>query len=109
VGVRERLAQLATLRTRDVVIEGETFIVRESSAATFAEYGRLQRTDRTAAIAHLLRESIVVPDGEPGLSAKDATAIAQSQRVSLPLISAVMDLNGFGAGEGEAEKESIPG
>ena len=109
MGVRERLAQLATLRTKEVTVEGETFTVRESSAATFAEYGRLQKTDRTAAIALLLRESIVVPEGEERLSVKDATGIALSQRVSIPLISAVMEINGYAGNEVNEEKEPRPG
>jgi hypothetical protein len=107
VSVRKRLAQLATLRTKEIDIEGERFTVRESSAAVFAEYFRMQKTDRNGAIAMLLREAIVVPEGEEALTDADAAALARSQRVAVPLIVAVMDVNGYGGGD--SEKEPIPG
>lgn len=105
VSVSERLKQKASIRTKEVVVDGETFVVREVGAIAFAEYGKLVKNDPRAATATLLAECVLDEEGNPALSAEDSMEIAKSARVTMPLVSAIMDVSGFG-GDGEKKADA---
>jgi hypothetical protein len=102
VSVVERLKQKAAVRTKEVRIDGDLFVVREVGAIAFAEYGKLVSTDKHAATAVLLAECVLDDEGNRALSDQDALEIAKSARVTMPLVSAIMEVSGFG----DAEKKS---
>lgn len=102
--MRERLLAAAATRTSPVVIDGETFYVREVSAGKFSQYGELLKKDRATAVHFLLQECVVDEAGQPFLSAEDAAVVADSARVGLKLLAEVMRLSGYGD-EGDAQKE----
>lgn len=101
--LKERLLELAKLRTKTVVVGDVSLTVREVGALEFAEYGKLQKTDRLKATASLISACVVDEDGNPALTPEEAGTLARSARVSMPIVGAVMELSGFG-GEGD-EKE----
>lgn len=103
VSVSERLKQKAAVRTTEVRIDGETFTVREVGAIVFAEYGKLVKDDKLAATAALLAECVLDEEGNPALSSADALEVAKSARVTMPLVSAIMEVSGF---NGESEKKA---
>lgn len=113
--VKELLLRAAAVREDVVDIDGEKVHVREVGALEFAEYGRLlkDRTedgkevkgDRVRATATLIAACVLDgPGGNPALTIEDATAIARSARVSMPIVRKVMELSGFGDDEDD-EKE----
>jgi hypothetical protein len=104
--LRDQLMALAALRTRTVVIGGVSFPVREVGALEFAEYGKLQKTDKLKATASLIAACVVDDDGNPALTIEEATAIARSARVSMPIVGAVMELSGFGGEDAEKEPDA---
>lgn len=93
--MRERLLAAAAVRTAPVQIGDETFHVREISAGKFSKYGELIKTDSPAALVFLLQECVIDEEGKPCLSIEDATAIADSARVGMPLVTAVLRLSGY--------------
>lgn len=103
VSVSDRLKQKAAVRTKEVRIDGETFVVREVGAIAFAEYGKLVKDDKQAATAALLVECVLNEDGHPALSPADALEVAKSARVTVPLVSAIMEVSGF---TGDDEKKA---
>lgn len=103
VSVTERLRAKAALRTKEVVIDGDSFLVREIGADAFARYGELAKTDRGAATAGMLMACVVDENGLPALTKDDAHEVVLSARVTMPLVQAIMELSGFGAEEKKAD------
>lgn len=103
--MRERLLAAAAVRTAPVQVGSETFHVREISAAKFSKYGELIKADPGAAIVYLLQECVIDEDAQPCLALEDAQVIADSARVGMPLVTAVLRLSGYTDDEGKAEKE----
>lgn len=103
VSVSERLKQKAAVRTKEVRIDGELFVVREVGAVAFADYGNLIKTDKVKATARLLAECVLDEQGNSALSDDDALEVAKSARVTMPLVSAIMELSGFGDNEKKAD------
>lgn len=106
--VSERLKAEAAVRTKDVLVGKEHFTVTEIGAEDFTEYGRLLKLTpadgggRQEATAFLLSRC-VLEDGALALSMEDARVVAKSTRVALPLVSAIMELSGFGDDEKKAD------
>lgn len=103
VSVTERLKAKAAVRTKEVLIDGEPFTVREVGAVSFAEYGKVVKRDQVEATAILLTECVVDESGTPALSIEDAREIAKSARVTMPLVKAIMEVSGFGGDEKEPD------
>lgn len=118
--VKKRLSKVAQTRTRVVPIKDEAgedieVLVREVGAQEFATYGELSKdkAGRVKAQAYLLSCCIVEevnriePDSgtelKPVYTAEEAEDIARSARVSMPIVSAIMELSGFG------DEEKKPG
>ena len=101
VSVTERLKAKAAVRTKEVRIDGETFVVQEVGAVSFGEYGKVVKKDQVQATALLLAECVLDEEGKLALSLEDATEIAKSARVTMPLVQAIMEVSGFGADEKE--------
>lgn len=91
------------MRTIEVRIDDETFVVREVGAISFAEYGELVKRDKQAATAKLLSDCVLDEEGNPALSAEDAAEVAKSARVTMPLVAAIMEVSGF---NGDDEKKA---
>lgn len=116
-GVKKRLKKIAQTRTRVVPIkdesgEGVEVLVREVGADEFAMYGEMLdkkklNAGRIAAQAYLLSCCIVEETESDPLSPvytpEEAIDIARSARVSMPIVSAIMELSGFG------DEEKKPG
>lgn len=101
VSVSERLKQKAAVRTQEVVLDGDTFVVREVGAVEFAEYGKLVKPNSLEATAFLLAACVVDESGQEALSIEEAREVARSARVTMPLVQAIMEVSGFGALEKE--------
>lgn len=105
--VKKQLKKIAQTRTRVVPIsDGDggvvKVLVREVGADEFAAYGEMlkdKRAGRIQAQAFLLSCCIVEETSEdplaPVYTAEEAVDIARSTRVSMPIVSAIMDLSGF--------------
>lgn len=102
--VKAKLLTASKTRSKVVDVDGEPVNVREVGALEFAEYGALLKVDRLKATAQLIAACIVDEDGNPVLTVEEATQVARSARVSMPLVTAIMELSGFGEDEGD-EKE----
>ena len=102
--VKQKILAACAVREKEVVVEGEHLTVREVGALEFAEYGKLNKTNRIAAVGYLLSVCVIDgPGGKPLLNADEAKQLAGSARVSMPLMAAIMELSGFGAAEKEAD------
>lgn len=102
--VKDKLLAACAVREEEVVVEGETLVVREVGTLEFAEYGKLNKTDRVTATGYLM--SVCVLDGHGGkplLTSEEARQMAGSARVSMPIMAAIMKLSGFGDVEKEAD------
>jgi hypothetical protein len=99
--VSDRLRAKAALRTKAVLVDGESFTVREVGAVSFGEYGKLVKNDPIGATSLLLAECVLGEDGKPALDVAAAREIAASARVTMPLIQAIMEASGFGDDEKE--------
>ena len=97
-----RLLAAAAVRTASVAIDGESYTVREVGAASFAEYGKLLKADPRGASAVLLAECVIDEDGKPVLTLDEAREVANSLRVTMPLVQAIMELSGFAEKEPDA-------
>lgn len=102
--VKAKLLSAAETRSRVVDVDGEPVRVREVGAMEFAEYGAELKKDRTRATAQLIAACVVDDEGNPVLSVDEAVKVAKSARVSMPLVTAIMELSGFGDDEDD-EKE----
>lgn len=100
-GIKAKLLALAALRTKAVSVDGLEVLVQEPNAIAFAEYGRDFRSDRAGATARLLAACVIDADGAPVLTGEEAVALARSARVSRLLMSAIMELAGFGGDDDE--------
>lgn len=96
---KEKLLEQARRRFKTVNIDGETFTVSEMSAATFSLYGELAKTQREEAHAMLLWDCIVDEQGLKLLTIQEAREVAQSARIVLPLVTAIMEVSGLSAEE----------
>lgn len=97
--VKENILAACAVREKQVVVEGQSLTVREVGALEFAEYGKLNKTDRVTAVGYLLSVCVLDgPSGQPLLSKDEAKQLAGSARVSMPLMAAIMELSGFGDG-----------
>ena len=103
VSLSERLKAKAALRTKEVRIDGEAFVVREVGAVEFGEYGKAAKTDQVKATALLLASCVLDEEGNASLTSADAAEIAKSARVTMPLVQAIMEVSGFGADEKESD------
>lgn len=101
--VSDRLRAKAAVRTKAVLIDGESFTVREVGAVSFGEYGKIVKDDPVGATALLLAECIVEDDGTPALDESAAREVASSARVTMPLVQAIMEVSGFGEDEKEPD------
>ena len=101
--VREQLLELAKLRTGVVDIDGVQVAVREVGALEFAGYGKLQKTDRLGATAALISNCVIGEDGKPAMSKEEAVELANSARVSMPIVQKILALSGFGVDEKEPD------
>jgi len=83
---------------------------REVTLAELRRYrqdeGSEDETVRLNAIARLIAQSLVTPDGQPALSYEQATML--KPRVSDRMTSEIMKLNDFKKQEEEAKKPSPP-
>lgn len=104
--MRERLLQAAAVRSAQVKIDDDTFLVREVSASKFAKYGDLIAKDRPAAVTFLLQECVIDEDGKPCLSLEDAEVVGESARVGLKLISEIMRLSGYSGEDPEKKPDA---
>lgn len=100
--LKDRLLAAAAVRTAEVEIDGETYSVREVGATAFAEYGRLIKSDPRGASAVLLAECVLEADGSPALNIEEAKQVAQSLRVTMPLVAKILELSGFSEKEPDA-------
>ncbi len=103
VPVSERLKQKATRRTAEVDIDGDLFSVIEIDAVDFSEYGAISKDNRREAVAFVLSRCVLDESGQPCLSIEDAREVAMSVRVSVPLVSKIMELSGFGGDEKKSD------
>lgn len=93
---RDNLLELAKLRTEDVEVGGHTFTVREMSVGMAAQYSALTGLDKDGAMALLLQTCVLDEAGLPALTRDESRSIAQSSRVSIPLIATILKLSGMG-------------
>lgn len=103
---RERLLALAQIKRDTVEIDGESFTIREVEAIPFGEYGAMVKEDKARATAFLIASCVVDENDQPVLSMEDALLLAKSARISMPIVSKVMELSGFGRDD---EKKSDAG
>lgn len=113
MSAKASLLALAATRAGHVELDRVKYAVREVSAADFATFGELGRDnqgkdDKLAATAFLLSVCVVDDEGAPLLSLEEATTVARTARVSVPLVNKIMELSGFGREEGE-EKHAVAG
>lgn len=101
--LRDQLLELAKLRTDVIDIDGVQVTVREVGALEFAEYGKLQKTDRLGATAALIANCVIDEEGKPALSKDEATTLANSARVAMPIVQKILSLSGFGVDEKEPD------
>lgn len=101
--LKDKLLAASKLRSEVVEIEGEKFTVQEADAVSFADYGALLKKDRMKATATLLAECVVDENGSKLLTVEEATQVVRSNRVSMPLMQAIMKVSGFGDDEKESD------
>jgi len=94
--LKQRLLAAAAVRSKSVSIDGEDYTVREVSAELFSEYGEAAKVSKTNAAALLISECLVDETGEKMLSSEEATLVAKSARLCVPLLNAIMEVSGFG-------------
>jgi hypothetical protein len=113
--VKDKLMALAAVRFGTASIEGQEFLVREIGTMDFARYGELANgktdedgksivtADKQEATAFLISRCVVDENHASLLTIEEARQLAASARVSMPIVSKVMELSGF---QGEKEKKS---
>ena len=103
---REKLLAAAQIRRDTVEIDGETYTVREVEAIPFGEYGNMLKTDRVKATAFLIAACVIDENDQPLLTLEDAAVLAKSARISMPIVSKVMELSGFGKDDDEKKADA---
>lgn len=107
MNIGQRLAAAAAIRSEVLDIEGEKVVIKEAGTIEFSRYAKLSDTDRAAAIAVLLVACVFDEDGvTPVFDEKTANEVAKSARVTMPLVSKIMQLGGFEKEDGK-EKHSV--
>jgi hypothetical protein len=112
--MKQQLMALAAVRFAMVDVEGQSVRVREIGTTDFAKYGEIINgkkaekdqpavaPDKQEATAFMISKCVVEVDSDtPLLTIEEARQIAASARVSMPIVSKVMELSGF---KGEEEK-----
>lgn len=101
----------AECRTKEVTLpSGQKVIVREITMAEFSEYGESMgskpgekagavQAKREDALVALLVGAVITAEGKPRFTADAARKIARSARVASPIVSAIMEVSGFGPAE----------
>lgn len=92
---KDKLLSVAATRSKMVDVGGLSVRVREVGALEFAEYGSMLSADRLRATATLIAACVINEDGQPMLSVDEAMQIAGTARVSMPLVSAILELSGI--------------
>lgn len=100
--LKEKLLASAKLRTILVDIDGDEYLVREVSAADFADYGTQVKTDKARATALLVSKCVIDDEGNPLLTTEEAMSVVQSARLSVPIVNAILEVSGFGEKESDA-------
>ena len=101
--VKEALLNAAKTRSKVVDVGDASVRVREVGAMEFAEYGKTLKKDKVKATASLIAACVIDDDGNPMLTVEEAGELAKSARVSMPLVTAIMELSGFGDDDEDEE------
>jgi hypothetical protein len=92
----DQLLGIAKQRSTELTVDGVTIVIREITAAEFAQYGMMLASgENEKAIAYLIARCVTDAEGGTVLTEEQARIVAGTARVGAAIVNAFMALSGY--------------